>query len=409
MRTEEQRLTDWLHEVTPEPPREIDPATIAARVSRRAPRRWLPALAAACVVALVAGLVLALRSGGKHTPPSRPSPTLGKTHSAPSSRVPSSGAAPPPRPIGLWHGVPLGNTRVQAGTLAAIGGQLYGVAQNDFVRLDARTGAVLARSAVVREVEGFGPPAAAGGLIWFQGKTPEQLLGLDPLTLAQRATVTLAGLRGAGDSYPAVLAPGPDDDTLLVAGHDRVAFVDATHARVERHLDVAGEVTGVSLSPDGSRLYVANTPRLSVDGVVRMLDPNTGAVLDSGESNPALGLQATAGGVWFTSAGGHEAQIEFQPAGNSSPPPISGAGVSGGGDDVLPTISGGVAWLGGYGSAGCADPVTGKLRARTTRSVHRPEYLNSITVAAGHVYALYGVGDRSRLVTLRPPAACGIK
>jgi hypothetical protein len=307
----------------------------------------------------------------------------------------------------------LGTVRPDGGTLAAVGGWLYATIQvgvrKEFVRLDPKTGALVARSTRILQ-EFFGPPVGAAGLVWFQGAGSEDLIGLDPLTLRQRATVTLADLRGAGGG-PATLAPGPDARTLLVAGQGRVDFVDAVHAREERHLDVPGQVTSVSLSPDGTRLYVASRPRLGISGTVRVLDPNSGAVLASTEGNPALGLQATAGGVWLTEAGGMAANIEFWPVVNRSRVPnLRDAGASGGGFDVFATIGGGVAWLGGYRSAGCADPDTGKLLARMTAgNVHRPDFLDSITVLGGRVYALYGQPDRSRLVTLRPPAACGVR
>ena len=284
--------------------------------------------------------------------------------------------------------------RIEAGTLAAIGGRLYGTIQVDvrkeFVRLEPRTGAIAARSAPIRQ-ELFGPAVAAGGLVWFQGAGSADLVGLDPVTLDQRARVALADLRGVGGG-PATLAPGPDADTLLVAGQGRVDFVDAVRSREERHLDVPGQVTGVSLSPDGTRLYVASRPRRGTSGTVRVLDPNSGAVLESTEGNPALGPQATAGGVWLTESGGMAAGIGFMPIEKRAhTPSLRGAGASGGGFDVLPTISGGVAWLGGYGSVGCADPVSGRLRAHTTKPARRPAFLSAITR-----------GGRPRLRAVRP-------
>jgi outer membrane protein assembly factor BamB len=290
--------------------------------------------AVGCAVSVTAGLLLAActSDGGSNAPSRRPSPTRNRApRTIPSlspqpvlspSPGPASGPTRAARPIGFWHGRQLGRVRVEAGSLAAIGARLYATSRPRpgprLVLLDPRTGAVRARSAPVR-FSGYGlaPPVGAGGLIWTQGASSAQLLGLDPNSGAVLAT------------------------------------------------DVVGE--------------------------------------------PSIGLQATAGGLWSTVAGGHEARIGFRPAIGSAPPGELGAGTSGGGFDVLPTISGGVEWLGGYGAVGCADPDTGEMRARATTPARPPAYLSAITVADGHVYALYGLGDRSRLISLRPPAACGIR
>lgn len=223
-------------------------------------RRWVLPGATLCAGVVAAALFLALRPA-HHPVATAPS----KASSARSTGSPTSEPVAAARPIGLWGGTQLGSTRIEAWTLTAIGGRLYATVRTgvrkQFVRLDPRTGAVLARSAPNLQ-ETYGPPIGAAGLIWFQGDSSAQLLGLDPLTLQRRAGVTVS-LPGASGGFPAVLAAGPDRDTLLVGGQRRVAFIDATRSRVERHLNVPGLVTGVAISPDGSRLYVASTPALS--------------------------------------------------------------------------------------------------------------------------------------------------
>ena len=168
-------------ETTPEPPREIEVAT-SPRGSRARPA-LAPVLAAACLVALVAGLVLALRGGGSTNPPSRPTPTGGsrtRPHNRPGRparpcrRLARSGCGTAPnwarcasRP-GRWPR--------SAGTCTARSSTRRARSSS---RLDPNTGAVLARSAAMAQ-QAYGPPVAAGGLMWFQGNASTHLLGLDP-------------------------------------------------------------------------------------------------------------------------------------------------------------------------------------------------------------------------------------
>lgn len=112
--TTEQLLRDMLHDLTPEPPREIDLDGVAVRVltPTPAPRsgrrdRWLPSLAAAAVVALVAGGVLLFR-GGTATHPAAPA---GSSPRASATPAPTHSAAPVPGPA-LSGTVYLGGARV---------------------------------------------------------------------------------------------------------------------------------------------------------------------------------------------------------------------------------------------------------------------------------------------------------
>src|SRR5205823_6213189 len=93
----EQRLSELLHQFTPEPPNAISPDAVAARVrDPAAPRRlgwrgWLPAAAAAAVVAMAAvsiGLVLVSRAD--HQSPS----TIGQGPRPTPSASASTGVAP---------------------------------------------------------------------------------------------------------------------------------------------------------------------------------------------------------------------------------------------------------------------------------------------------------------------------
>lgn len=412
MNVEERRLADWLHEVTPEPPHRVTVEQVAQRVAarQRAPR-WLPAVAAAVVVMIVAALAFAL-SHTRHTaPPANPA-TQGSTSSAPSPSPSQRTRAPGALPVHPWHARLVGGAALQADTTAALDGRLYAVTSqavgtSHIVRLDPRTGQELARS--TRAVSSQVRPLLADGLVWTVSAGGTTVLGLDPVTLGESTRISVP-VTGSADEGVALTSGRPVSAVLLGAGRT-VAFVDPGH--VVRRLTVDAPVSGVALSADRTRLYVATSSGAA--GALETRDPRTGAPLAAPIANePMLGLLPTAGGLWDTGAGGHAAGIEFRPRTALSAATRPRAGTSGGGLDVLPAMSAGVAWLGGSRELGCADPDSGALRADapvgSSPNGSTPGYISGMAALNGKVYAIFSGSvhgrDETALIEMTPPHAC---
>ena len=127
-------------------------------------------------------------------------------------------------------------------------------------------------------------------------------------------------------------------------------------------------------------------------------------------SGGAGNLVATSGGVWGTAGTGMSQWVWFALAGDLSGSVRVSQG-AGGGLESLPTLSGGVMWIGGSRQLACANPDTGKVRASTAIPADRGtlEYFGSVTVLSnGRAYALYQdqATQLAGLATLTPPAAC---
>lgn len=420
MMVEEQRLAAWLDEMTPEPPRAIAVDDIAARVrQRRGLPWWVPALAAAAVVVLVAALAFGLR-GSDHAAP--PAVHTGSTTTAPAP-------VPVPQrvlPIHVWHARTLSDQTLANDALAALDGRLYGLVPYStfgpvstlygLTRLDLTTGRPLGPT-FQGGISTPLPPVASAGLVWTVAQLhgagsrtqTNTVYGLDPNTLAVRVK---AGLPRSSTGDFTTLAAAPDGTVVVGLGR-RITFV-GTHGTL-RSFTADAEVDGLAVSPDGSRLYVAGA-EAGAGGRLETLDPTTGARLAGAvETGPISGLQATASGVWDTWTGGHGAGIEFRPAHDLASPVRPEGGGSGGGSVVAPTLSGGVAWLGGDSTIGCADPDTGRSRAHvslgTTRAGEVVGYLSGLQSLGAHVYATFDdIQSRGGLIThlveLTPPTAC---
>jgi hypothetical protein len=184
---------------------------------------------------------------------------------------------------------------------------------------------------------------------------------------------------------------------------------------VQHRIAADGLVSDVALSIDGTRLYVVVLTTDRASARLETVDPHTGAQLATPvEADSLLAPLATTGGLWDMWASGHSAGIEFRPAGNLSSAIRLRAGGSGGGEAVLPAISAGVAWLGGDGEIGCADPNTGALRATAhvgTGPGHSVlGYVSGMTALDGKVYAIFsgliGGREEATLIEMTPPAAC---
>lgn len=366
--------------------------------------------------ALVAAVLLSAGCTGSATQGSSPAPTIASSHSAPSSPAPSHTEGPVALPVHPWHARLIGGPALEANTTTVLAGRLYAVTAqaeapvgtSHLVRLDPQTGRVLARS--VRRVAWQIRPVLADGLVWTVDAETTTVLGFDPVTLtaSTRVRVSLPGSAEQG----VALASGGRLSAVVVGGGRTVAFVDPDRVR---RVSVDGLVSRVAMSADGRRLYVV---ALTIDhAAVRLetLDPRTGERLAASiETDSILGPLATSGGLWDTWAGGHAAAIEFRPAHDLSAAVRPDPGSSGGGLDVLPAISAGVAWLGGDSQIGCADPSTGVVRA-TARIGLGPGgsvlgYVSGMTALVGKVYAIFSgsVGGRaeSTLIEMTPPAGC---
>jgi streptogramin lyase len=248
-------------------------------------------------------------------------------------------------------------------------------------------------------------PVAAAGLVWIPAAGTKALLGLDPMTLAVKTTVTVPARTG-------IATQGAG--TVVVSDDHQVSFI--RDGKVAHRLTVGPRISSIAMSADGTRLYVATQPgRSPGPGQIETLDPRTGArlaaPLDSGLA-VIYGLRATAGGLWSTSLGGMHAVTGFQPYHARHPVSTYGVGMSGGGALTLPSISNGVAWLGSTDELGCADPDTGTVRARVpigTKHGLTIAAISGLAVLNGKVYAAYnGIngGPANALIVMTPPAKC---
>jgi DNA-binding beta-propeller fold protein YncE len=247
-------------------------------------------------------------------------------------------------------------------------------------------------------------PAAAAGLVWTLRSDGRAVLGLDPVTLAVKVTVRVSATTGVATQGKA---------TVVVGANRQVSFV--RDGQVVRRLDVDGQLSGLAVSPDGTRLYVAiQEGGAPGPGRIETLDPRTGAALAAPVPTGGTpgGLQATAGGLWLTSSSGMHSGMAFLPDGANRLRPVN-AGQSGGGLLTRPAFSDGAVWLGSYGTLGCADPGTGAIRARVPVGTDKRgdviAGVSGLAALGGKVYAVYsGVngGPESALIVMTPPAAC---
>ncbi len=402
---EERRLAEWLAAGTPEPPRMLTAEDIAARTSASRPRhRWVPLLAAAAVLVIIVGVTIGLVRAGQSSAPATRPPSAPASASSPSPSPPRT-ASPRALPAHPWHAQQLGTLRLNPDSTTALDGRLYGEANHGssttLYRLDPATGRPLAHADHVGGLH----PVAAAGRVWIPSSDKKAVLGLDPMTLAVTTTVRVPVNTG-------IATQGPD--TVVVSADHEVSFIHS--GRVTHQLTIAHRITSIAMSADGSRLYVATrTGGLPGPGQLETLDPQTGSAVGApvrtGEVD--LGIQATAGGIWSTDAGGMQAVIAFTPyQGHQSPIYQGGVGSSGGGALTFPSVSDGVAWLGSTGQLGCANPDTGTLRARVpvgTRNGVVIAGISGLVVLHGKVYAVYqGIngGPSNALIVMTPPAKC---
>lgn len=428
MTVEEQRLSEWLQESTPEPPRAVTVEDVAAAVhrspavprSRRLRSVVLPLVAAACAAGLAIGLAVGL-SDDHHAAPA----TRSSTPTRPSPTEPSPTVTPAPIGKDLatipWpaHLVALepSSSRLMPNSMLTSAGRLYAVLGPgpyvsasarvwSLVRINPANGEVLAHSSAV---QALGRPVAADGLIWTTD-AEGHLSGFDPVSLSLRISRQIATRAQLLNGLTPSLAADGHHHAALVGVGRQVIAVDTRTGVIQRRLDVDGQIGALALSPNGSKLYVDT--RDGTGGRLVVVDPMTGAVLSGPvETNAPLAgsFIATAGGLWGTFSGGMMAGIEFRSNDPRDQQRTLGGG-SGGGLDVAPTLSGGVIWAGGFDLA-CDDPESGHTRAYSRSTpVHPLGYMSDLTVLGHTLYAIYsGSNPQSALITLQPPAACGLR
>ncbi len=449
MNTDERQLAEMLHRVTPEPPRRVTVEDVAFRLSNEAGqarggqarggqreprvrrglghlgrgRSWAPVLAAASVVVVAgasAGIATVMTSQHGHTTSLRdgmpPSSASVSTSTAPSQASTSTGPTWPPEQIadGMWGAELINRQSFTQASLAAGtsgGGSLYAISQGFLDRISPVTGDVLHQVPYTSPITGFpNRPVVTGSTVWvlssYSGSSVV-LTGYNGKTLAPAGTVTVPVIGQLSSAPQGVLASGSDGDLYVAAG-GAVAVVNPASRQMVRQIATSGPVSSVAVAPDG-KLYVGT-------GAFRLLayNPATGAQLGSsamtGLSSTGGNLVATSGGVWGTVGIAMSEWVWFAPNGDLSQVIRVSQG-AGAGLDSVPTFSGGAVWIGGSHTLGCADPVTGQVRASTAIPTDNGvvEYFGSVTVTGnGLTYALYQnqAAQQFGVATLTPPAAC---
>lgn len=449
MTIEEQRLSELLHRLTPEPPRTVTVESVAIRLANKnAPARGAgrgaapmsrgepnggsrfsgrgrltPLLAAAAVVVIAgasAGVAVALSSNTTKTPSALSGVSSSATSQAatvsPSPAQPGS-SQPSPEPVasgqpvtnGTWDSSVVASVTLTDGTLVSSGDSLYAFTPSNLLEIDPSTGQTTHEA----PSDGFPgqAPVIAGNKVWevttYGGGIG--LSGYSVQTLAADGTITVPASGALSGNPEGVLAAGPDGNLYMAAGTAVVEVNPSSGSVVRRFPVPGGTVNSVAVSPDGGQIYAGIG-----SGLFRIveLDASSGATLASasvGGSQSGGDLVASPGGVWFTTSGGTAERIWFAPSGSlSSARLVEGPAV--GGDEAVPTYADGAVWVGGTKKLECLDPDTGQVRASSLvpSDDQVPEGIGDVATAGGHVFALYE-NNRTEfggVAVLSPPAAC---
>lgn len=449
MNTEERKLADLLHQITPEPPRRVTVEQVAyrlvsepagPRLGRSArgresagprPRRGgpvfsralAPAMAAAAVVVIAgasAGIAL-LASSHHHSPsPAGGAPASSARSSASASLSPtqaSSSTEQTTPATGLagapWGAELIGHQALVQGTLISADGSLYAIGNTSTLdRINPATGAVVA--SVPYNMPVWNPPVVVGNTVWevssYSGGNIV-LRGYDARTLAQTSSSLLVpAIGGVSVSGQGVLTSGPDGNLYVAAGRTVAVVNPATRQEISRIQVTAGKAISVAVSPDGTKLYVGVGSPTSFQLVVYNLPSDTVVNETTLPSGGAGGnLVATSGGVWGTTGSGHSQWTWFAPNGDLTRATQVGQG-AGGGWISSPSYSGGVVWVGGTGDVVCASPATGKVLAKANIPADHgvAQYFASPVASGGQAYSYYqtDASQQTGLVRMTPPAAC---
>lgn len=386
MTVEEDRLSNWLHAITPEPPNAVHVETLRSRlVQPQRKRAWAPALAAVCVVALALGLVAAFQAD-------RPDRGVGNTGGV--------------LVVHPWHARQIGNAELSAYLVLGHGSMLYGLTKlGDIVAVDPATGSRLNQTSGVR---GLLYPVYAGGRIWAVknvGAHRAELYGFD-LSLRDPLVRTVSTEGYPGQPSTILLSAPVDGEALYFGTGRRVLNLDPNTGHTRRQYTLPTPIDWLAASPDGKRVYALNgQDRHGSNTAATMIDAAGQHVL---ARNVGLTDLAASDTGFFASAiePGHGALTGFfYPATGAER-----ARVAGGSSVPLTHSTGGVLWSVGDQSIRCSDPATGAERAHVTFSGHS---FFDLAELDGHLYASYTPPHRgvtsSILVELTPPRACGLR
>jgi len=443
--TEERQLTEMLHRITPEPPRQVTVEDVASRLasqagpgrlprsrrrryrephlrrpsSRARGRAWAPALAAASVFVVAGAAVGITVLANSHRSPTAGQAARDTAGSSPTGTLASTSPAVAATAIpgAPWQAGLIDHLSLRPASLTGSGDSLYAFntqpTNQTLVRIDPVTGTVVQSAPI--DFARQNPPVVLGRTVWVvtsYGFGRAILTGYDAQTLDRVTSVTVTTIGQVSPAAQGVLVAGPDGKLYLAAGKS-VAVVNPANGALVRRIQVpAGAVSSVAVSPDGSRLYVSVVDPTGDVFQLLTYDLTKGGVR-VGVSRMSVGaggnLVATTGGVWGTLGSGMSEWVWFAPGGNlaSASPVTPGAG---GGFSSLPSLVGGVVWIGGTHTLACADPGTGSVRASGAIPGDHgtAEYFSSIAYAGGHAYAYY-VDDQSQVqgvAILNPPASC---
>jgi DNA-binding beta-propeller fold protein YncE len=164
--------------------------------------------------------------------------------------------------------------------------------------------------------------AFASGSLWLANTAQRQVDRVEPGTDTTRIPV---------DASPiAIAAAAPDADAVWVAartqsGGGLVARIDATSNRVDHRIPLPHAPTGLAITPDGRRVWVAS----AADKAIRRVDTDAGRVgkrieLPQAPDQAAYGDDA----VWVTSSKGN-AVLRIDPATSKVEPIPVGNGPGG--------------------------------------------------------------------------------
>jgi hypothetical protein len=445
--TEERKLTDALHQITPEPPRPVTVEQVAYRMvseprlsgqprgrqprgrqprgreprARRghfAPSRaFAPVLAAAAVVVIAgasAGIAV-LASSHHHSPVSAggaPTSSASPSASVSASPSPTISSTQQTTPTTAIAGGPWGAELINHQTFDQVGpvsadGSLYAYSTGSLDRIDPATGAVVATAA-------YNPPLPSPAVIvgntvwvvWSYSGGNVVLHGYNAQTLAQTASVLVPATGPVTSTGSDVLTAGPDGHLYVAAGI-AVSVLDSNGQLIRRIYLTAGTTNSVAVSPDGSKLYVG------VGGfkvlVYNLASDTVVASSSLKDTNSGGNLVATSGGVWGTTGTGMSEWTWFAPSGDLGQAVRIGEG-AGAGFASVPSYSGGVVWVGGSHTLSCASPVNGRILDTATLPTDHSvvEYFGSPAISGGHAYSSYqdNASQLSGLVQMTPPAAC---
>jgi sugar lactone lactonase YvrE len=433
--TEERKLGDLLHRITPEPPRRVTVEQVAYRLVseprlRREPRprrggrvfsrALAPVLAAGAVVVIAgASAGIAVLANSHHTPSSPTSggaPASSALSSTTASSSPSQTSSPTQQTTpttriagGPWGAELINHQTFNQGSLVSANGSLYAFGTGTLDRIDPATGNIAATAQANPPLPN--PPVIIGNTVWvlwsYSGGNVV-LHAFDAQTLAPTRSVLVPAIGAVAASGGSNVVTGGPDGHLYVAAGDTVAVVNPDNGQLIRRIYLtAGTSDSVAVSPDGSRLYVG------VGGTkVLIYDLSSDTVITSSSlsSGQLVGnLVATSGGVWGTTGTGMSEWTWFAPSGDLARAARIGAG-AGGGFASLPSYSAGVVWVGGSHTLSCANPANGHVLDTVTLPTDHSvvEYFSSPAISGGRAYSYYSdnASQLSGLVRMTPPAAC---